>query len=161
MNHYRRITMMVAPPRIHKCESSPAVLLFLMTAALTFTGCNSGGMSDSFFRDTSAGFGRDTSRSGYTARLAIELYDIAAVEFSGANATLTESTRQRLCDLLVYGARKIVERGASQEKTATSVRRFAAAMIEAAREEPDGSFVLDVDSFERARFKLCPLYPFC
>lgn len=50
---------------------------------------------------------------------------------------------------------------ADLKKAGEAITRFANAMIGAATRQPDGSRILAVATYQTAREKTCPLYPFC
>ena len=98
------------------------------------------------------------------AELVVRWQRIIYPRFEDARAYISEENSDQVNALLSQGAVKAVRDRVAPpglRKADDAVERFAAAMIRAGARQPNGSLILEADSYSKALDALCPLYPFC
>ena len=97
--------------------------------------------------------------------MVIHWQQIVYPKFEDARAFISEENTDILNAFLSGGAVKSIQdrktAAADMKKADEAVTRFATEMLRAATRQPDGSRVLDAASYQTARDRICPLYPFC
>ncbi|MBI3402649.1 MAG: hypothetical protein HY048_14620 [Acidobacteria bacterium] len=97
--------------------------------------------------------------------MVIHWQQIVYPKFEDARAFISEENTDILNAFMSGGAvtsiRDRKTTAGDVKKADEAITRFANAMIGAATRQPDGSRILDAATYQTAREKTCPLYPFC
>lgn len=98
------------------------------------------------------------------AALVVRWQKIVYPKFEGARASIAEEESDSVNALLSGAAVRSVRDHLDPnglQKADAAVDRFAAAMIKAGSRQPNGSLILEAESYEKALDAVCPLYPLC